>query len=232
MVTTLSTRTTVLGATNPRPNWNSSQPLSAATNLSGPLLSRFDIVMLLLDTRHPEWDKVVSNHVLTNHQMVSASVARGTCMHVHACFIHMHLPVYSTSLSPWPSGLPWLCGIPDPFPSTRAHALSAHLNLVTTHPLQGGMQAHGSTSASGPGASGWSLEVLQQYLMWAKTSFHPVMSPEAEQVILTYYQALRRDEDRNAARTTIRMLESLVRVAQVSGWGDAELARACTVFWL
>lgn len=37
---TLPTRTTVIAAVNPRPAWRSSQPLDAATNLSGPLLSR------------------------------------------------------------------------------------------------------------------------------------------------------------------------------------------------
>ena len=35
------------------------------------------------------------------------------------------------------------------------------------------------------------------------------------QVLKAYYQALRQGEARSASRTTIRMLESLVRVAQV-----------------
>lgn len=43
------------------------------------------------------------------------------------------------------------------------------------------------------------------------------MSPAAEAVLLAYYQMQRRSEDRSAARTTIRLLESLVRLAQVKG---------------
>jgi DNA helicase MCM9 len=34
------------------------------TTLSGPLLSRFDIVLVLLDGQNPEWDKIVASHIL------------------------------------------------------------------------------------------------------------------------------------------------------------------------
>nr|XP_025622296.1 probable DNA helicase MCM9 isoform X3 [Arachis hypogaea] len=65
LVTTLSTRTTVFGATNPKGQYDPDQPLSVNTTLSGPLLSRFDIVLVLLDTKNPEWDVVVSSHILS-----------------------------------------------------------------------------------------------------------------------------------------------------------------------
>lgn len=41
------------------------------------------------------------------------------------------------------------------------------------------------------GGQGWTIEVLQQYVLWVKSQFNPVMSPEAEAVILAYYHALR-----------------------------------------
>ena len=56
--------------------------------------------------------------------------------------------------------------------------------------------------------------MLQQYICWVK-GFRPRMSPEAEAILLQYYQLQRRSGCRDAARTTIRMLESLVRIAQV-----------------
>ncbi|KAK6135455.1 hypothetical protein DH2020_030800 [Rehmannia glutinosa] len=64
LVTTLSTRTIVFGATNPKGQYDPDQSLSVNTTLSGPLLSRFDIVLVLLDTKNPQWDAVVSSHIL------------------------------------------------------------------------------------------------------------------------------------------------------------------------
>ncbi|CAN1141768.1 Probable DNA helicase MCM9 [Linum perenne] len=141
LVTTLSTRTVVFGATNPKGQYDPHQSLSVNTALSGPLLSRFDIVLVLLDTKNPEWDAVVSSHILaeeksntTNHQEGSASI--------------------------------------------------------------------------------WTVAMLRRYIQFVKGYFRPVLTKEAEKVISNYFQLQRRSATDNAARTTIRMLESLIRLAQ------------------
>ena len=38
--------------------------LGVNTSLSGPLLSRFDIVLVLQDLKNPDWDETVANHIL------------------------------------------------------------------------------------------------------------------------------------------------------------------------
>eukprot|EP00873_Tetraselmis_striata_P027898 jgi/Tetstr1/448162/TSEL_035453.t1 len=148
LVTTLSTATSVFGVMNPKKAYDPNQPLSVNTGLSTPLLSRFDLVLVLLDKDHPEWDSTVSGHILASHGMQGAAAPGSS-------------------------------------------------------PLSGGDEGHG-----------WSMEVLRKYVSWVKAKFNPVISPEAEATLLRYYQCQRQSEHRSAERTTIRMLESLARVAQ------------------
>ncbi|KAL5563310.1 hypothetical protein UlMin_033661, partial [Ulmus minor] len=141
LVTTLSTRTIVFGATNPKGHYDPDQSLSVNTALSGPLLSRFDIVLVLLDTKNPEWDGVVSSHILSEE---------------------------------------------EPEKDKNDDDLSKT----------------------------WPFPMLRRYILYVKGKFRPVLTKDAETVISSYYQLQRRSATHNAARTTVRMLESLIRLAQ------------------
>uniref|UniRef100_A0A672ZCG6 DNA helicase MCM9 n=1 Tax=Sphaeramia orbicularis TaxID=375764 RepID=A0A672ZCG6_9TELE len=135
MVCKLNTRTTILAATNPKGQYNSEEPLSVNVALASPLLSRFDLVLVLLDTRNAEWDQIISSFILED---------RG-------------VPVESSSL--------------------------------------------------------WSMEKMKAYFCVIKR-FQPQLSEDANSILTSYYQLQRQSNGRNAARTTIRMLESLSRLAE------------------
>lgn len=138
MVCKLNTRCTVLAATNPCGCYDTSKSLSVNTTLASPLLSRFDIILVLLDQRNEQWDHLVSTFILDNH---------------------------------------------------RATPTDAVDNLQ------------------------WTLERLQAYIIHVKT-INPVTTEPANQVMSKYYQLQRQTDCLSSGRTTVRLLESLVRLSQ------------------
>ncbi|KAA8583278.1 hypothetical protein FQN60_015824 [Etheostoma spectabile] len=128
MVCKLNTRTTILAATNPKGQYNPNEPLSVNVALASPLLSRFDLVLVLLDTRNSD-----------------------------PLLLRSGLPAESASL--------------------------------------------------------WSMEKIKAYFSVIKR-LQPQVSEEAKSILTRYYQLQRQSDGRNAARTTIRMLESLSRLAE------------------
>jgi len=136
MVTKLKTRCKVLAATNPKGQYDVNLSLSLNTAIASPLLSRFDIVLTMLDSHSEPWDKMVSSHLLEGRSMAPKA---------------------------------------------------------------------------GPAA--WSSEKLRGYFAHIQT-LKPDLSSAASQVLAAYYRRQRKTDGAEQARTTVRLLQSCVRIAQ------------------
>ena len=68
----------------------------------------------------------------------------------------------------------------------------------------------------GRAAAPWALDKLRRYVGWARRAFRPRLAPAALDVARAYYRRARAgvSDGRDHGRTTVRLLESLVRLAQ------------------
>ena len=158
MVCKLRTKCTVVAATNPKGGkLDRGSALHSQTGLATPLISRFDVVLLLSDHQDPNRDKRLSSHIL-------ASTGGGAAS------------------------------------QQKRESLGANP----------GSAAAAAVASEEP----WQLEKLRSYLEYVKVKMQPTLSEPAQKVLSGYYSMQRNSAERDAARSTIRMLEALVRLAQ------------------
>ncbi|KAG0377859.1 DNA helicase mcm9 [Mortierella sp. AD032] len=214
IVCKLNTRCSVIAATNPKGKYDPDQTVSINIALASPLLSRFDIVLVLMDTGNQRWDEKISSYILETRMLMDGGV----------------LPKKKKELTPQQ--------IRRRRRKLRKRSLRQRMEELGLQPGDDGYntdvsESDGEDNATGEAGGGqqqhqqedevdeerarsnlWSIEKVKAYLIWIKSTFEPKLTPPAEEVLVSYYQLQRKADLRNAARTTIRLLESLIRLSQ------------------
>lgn len=150
LVCKLSTRCIVVAATNPK-NMAAMMASDGSTvvniGIASPLLSRFDVVLVLRDERDPDWDGRVAQHLLGTYTAID----------------------------------------------------EADDDQVA--------------ASSQPGRPTWTEQQFQTHLT-AIRDICPTVTPRANAILGAYFRTCRADAGRDPARTTVRLLDSLMRLAQ------------------
>jgi DNA helicase MCM9 len=186
LVCKLHTRTSVFAVCNPKGRYDSENPMSVNVALAGPLLSRFDVVLVLLDSKDEAWDERVSEFVLSRGGRAMVTAAKRTG-----------------------DGEDGDQGNANNNNGDNSNNNGGNNNNNESNISNGG---NGTSHAAGPPL--WDFAKLQAYIAHCKTTLAPSLTPRTSALLTRYYQLQRRARVRSAARTTIRLLESLIRLSQ------------------
>ncbi|KAK9809449.1 hypothetical protein WJX73_009223 [Symbiochloris irregularis] len=146
IVTSLPARASIIASAScQKRRYNPQESVGANTGLTGPLLSRFDAILLMRDLPQPVWDAAAADHILSRRS------------------------------SPHEDG-----------------------TLDSAQKLMGG----------------WTTAKLRCYVAWARDSFSPSTTREAESLLLWYYNWRRRTGGHSTVRATVRLLQGLLRLSQ------------------
>ncbi|XP_014225691.1 DNA helicase MCM9-like [Trichogramma pretiosum] len=180
LVSTLNSRCTVIAAINPI-GGRFTDGEEVKMRLGGPLLSRFDLLLFLRDKHDPQWDDLVSNHIL---QAAMSTTEYFTQMTMRTAVN------YSTSH--------------DISKRSSEGNDSATENMETSQP--------GDVSILNTDGL-WDEKTLREYFAYVH-HFKPAMTKEAERILCGAYMYHRHRDERREERTTVRLMDSLVRLAE------------------
>lgn len=197
---TLNARCSVLAAANPvYGQYNKNKKPQENIGLPDSLLSRFDLLFVVLDKLDRGADRNISDHVLRMHRYTRAGQEG----------IPLSFEVSSTD---------HMALLKD----TGDNSDAADSIFQKYDPLlHGGFQ---TSSYAGSGNGILTLDFLKKYIYYAKTRFQPVLTDSAIDLIAEGYAELRSQQNARTLPVTARSLETLIRLA--SAHAKARLSKS------
>jgi DNA helicase MCM8 len=223
MVASLSARTTVMAAANPvGGRYDRSKTVTENLKMSAALLSRFDLVFILLDKPDAERDRQLSAHVMMLHGRSgrAAEVSASQQSELFGGYKPSSRDIARTMAKKISAADERLA---------RGQASQIQASLAASQARVGATAVGDSPVDEGKDIESrlrrgvLSLEeaqllpanLMRKYIAYARRYCHPVLSPAAATVLQDFYIDLRRRHgDDETTPITTRQLESMVRLAQ------------------
>lgn len=189
--TSLNARCSVLGAANPvYGQYNPYQTPMDNIGLPDSLLSRFDLLFIVLDKMDADEDNRLAAHVLRSHTYRNPNEQDGTPM-----VIDSNADVIVAD---------------DP----KHDDEDATSDMFQPYNKQLHGKRHGRRGGTAPNGRLLTVDFVKKFIMYAKARVHPVLSTEAASIIANEYAALRdKESDMKTLPVTARTLETMIRLA-------------------
>lgn len=174
---TLPARCCILAAANPAEGfYNKSKTIAENLKMNPALLTRFDLVFILVDRPDAERDRMLTAHIQALHKRIRMDTISGQSRSSGASF-HGNFAIDADRLN-------------DPL-EQRLQLLPNEEIDVLPHVL------------------------MQKYIAYAKKNIHPTLTPEACDILKSFYLELRQANLSGASiPITIRQLEGMIRLTQ------------------
>jgi DNA replicative helicase MCM subunit Mcm2 (Cdc46/Mcm family) len=217
IIATLNSRTSVIAATNPkRGTFDDRESLAVNTGLAPPLLSRFDIVLVLRDARDPEWDERVASHILGENNHLTNK--RLKLNDISATQQQKKLPF---SFNGWRTIQNQQKN--NDSNNNRELYKSYGRNEMGADDVESDSDADDEDETAedveffDETSALWSFSRVKKYIKYVKSRFEPTLDEDAERMLSAHYQNRRKQVAENRVelgRATVRALESSIRLAQ------------------
>ena len=215
------TKKKVLAAANPiGVHYDKTKTVAANLNISGPLLSRFDLLFILLDTPNKELDARITKHIMDLHAKgdgnASASGGAANSKYNDASML------LKTSTIPKVSRVSAV-SMPPPSSASASTCNNDTTTNASTDDLVRMLRLEPNES----------FEVIpfplfRKYISYARRTCNPRIGDEAADALAEFYTELRQRNLRSNGcnPVTMRQLESLARLTQARA--KCELRNECT----
>ena len=190
---TLPARTSIIAAANPvQGHYNRGKTVNENLKMSAPLLSRFDLIFILLDTVDEVLDEHLSEHVIAQHSGRHSQARRAQArQNLHAYYNEVDADGRALEDA-----------------TERAFTQDLRDDAAPYVPLRSRLRVVDEAMEI------LSHDVMRKYISYAHAYCHPRLTGEAAEILQTFYLELRSRAPADGTPVTARQLESLVRLAE------------------